>query len=395
MGVSQSRSIDARVQYSINGKVQPAILLTEDAGLGITEDLTVRQMKVAIERLSAVHQNTQKFIFGGRQMQNDDNIFEFLGLSSEKLDQGKKNTITLNMVVDKVFPAMLGPFRVQRVPLISEDFEVTEMNPDMSSAWTIKKEVLERYVLKAKGPVLMGQASPSHRITLDQDARQAASIPEEAAYFQFSYPVVDWESLETGDICEADWQDISSIQAGKDLVQSFLSEGGYMYRDEQGSFLSCATLGMMRDEDIGGLRFRAPQRWDPAWTETLWQQGRFQSISLKCLRDEGARKFCWLGPGEKLRSADGQYLERQPIAPHGGFVYLFHEDELSGNEGELCLDRYFAVADSKAVVAKQQLSKNVPGGKSNEQDGPSLAADNTDTASTGGYEDFAPVPSSP
>lgn len=54
--------------------------------------------------------------------------------------------------------------------------------------------------------------------------------------------------------------------------------------------------------------------------------------------------YLWLRPNEVIEAADGNPLPVQPEAPHGAFVYLFHEDVLVTGEVDVALDRYFAVS---------------------------------------------------
>lgn len=69
----------------------------------------------------------------------------------------------------------------------------------------------------------------------------------------------------------------------------------------------------------------------------------------------------WLRPHEVIEAADGNPLPIQPEVPHGGFVYLFHEDVLSANESELALDRYFAVVPgSSPSTSPQSSAQGVP-----------------------------------
>ena len=56
--------------------------------------------------------------------------------------------------------------------------------------------------------------------------------------------------------------------------------------------------------------------------------GRIQPITIEELVEKGVRHFCWIVPGEELFSKRG---DRWVPAPHGAFMYLFHDQPLDSD----------------------------------------------------------------
>jgi WD40 repeat protein len=82
------------------------------------------------------------------------------------------------------------------------------------------------------------------------------------------------------------------------------------------------------------IHFMPAQRMRDGYSQPLVDAGRFQVISSPFLLAQGARRYCWLMPGEELTDAGGG----APWCPchHGGFVYLFSE--------ELNYECYFSIS---------------------------------------------------
>eukprot|EP00930_Biecheleria_cincta_P045468 TRINITY_DN31331_c0_g1_i1.p1 TRINITY_DN31331_c0_g1~~TRINITY_DN31331_c0_g1_i1.p1 ORF type:complete len:1073 (+),score=160.91 TRINITY_DN31331_c0_g1_i1:461-3220(+) len=151
---------------------------------------------------------------------------------------------------------------------------------------------------------------------------------------------------------------------------SFLTVGGYIYfragntdqrqlkstgssRRSRQSLMGAArpvVLDMLvarsiRFSPCGALQFSAPRRWEPAWTERLIQQGRFQPITPRKWLMAGARYVCWLRPDEPMPDSLGRI---RLLAHHGGFAFLFHDLDEPDIDGRDC---YFQ------VVPKPDLAK--------------------------------------
>merc|ERR1719237_1023979 len=91
----------------------------------------------------------------------------------------------------------------------------------------------------------------------------------------------------------------------------------------------------------------------PEWSQRLAEQGRFQPVTMRTIRELGARKFCWLRPREIIEDEDGAPLPMQPDVPYGGFVYLFHDDVMLSGKPETAMDRYFPVTPEKESATTQ------------------------------------------
>jgi len=151
------------------------------------------------------------------------------------------------------------------------------------------------------GEIVYCQLSPLHRITLDDEAKAAANIPQASKYFAWAYPAVD----------------DGAFGAGHSAEHMFLRFGGYVYfsRDCQAVETNsiapapCGTLGLMfgRGQELTDLAER-----------TLTLQGRFQEITEEQLRAAGATHFAWIRPGEfgdTTAAADGAFAYKFGAAP--------------------------------------------------------------------------------
>lgn len=294
---------------------------------------TIAELKSQLQRLTGVHAKTQRLVFAGATLRDED-------LISAALVDGCK----IFVFEAKVFPAVLGPFQASAVPWAAKDFELPPLDhadfESQGSMWLMERRALVRHGISSRGAEfpLAGQFSPPHPITLTAEEKAAISIPAAAQSFVWSYPVA---------------ASTSAFEGGSDAARSFLSVGGYVYLDASRRIIHATTL-LPSDTDAGGLQFKRPAAWRAEWTGCLMRQGRFQRITIKGLNDLGAHHFCWLRPGEVLRAADGTPFPEQPSTPHGGFAYLFHTDVYAGSADELGLDRYFACASGEDYVADEE-----------------------------------------
>uniref|UniRef100_A0A7S0A3W9 Uncharacterized protein n=1 Tax=Pyrodinium bahamense TaxID=73915 RepID=A0A7S0A3W9_9DINO len=241
-----------------------------------------------------------------------------------------------------IFPQRLGPFAMVRAPFEAEDFLIPQLTKDIRAGfyWEMKTGILESHGLRARTSRITGQVSPLHPVQCDAACREGACVPPEAEDFAWSYPVVDWERVESDAYALEDWDSLEASAA----MKSFLTVGGFIYFDAAGRIVGTTTPGKPRGGDGDGLHFGAPQRWRHEWTLPLAEQGRFQPVTMRQIVGVGARSFCWLRPDEVIEDGDGQPLPVQPQVPHGGLVYLFREDVMAGEEWDRALDRYFPVA---------------------------------------------------
>jgi len=222
------------------------------------------------------------------------------------------------------FPCALGPFAILQTKLQTGDLQ-PQQHPaeDRHTVWLLHKETIQQHGIQcgvnATFP-LMGQFSPAHSITLAAREKVALGIPAKATSFVWSYPVSGW----------------TCVSEDQSPIANFLALGGYVYFDSMGEILRCNTLTKTTQSSGGGLQFGSAQHWQEEWTASLLKEGRFQPVTIQAMYDAGARYFCWLRPEEKMAGN----CKEQPEVPHGGFVYLFHDDPAAQNSS----DCYFAIA---------------------------------------------------
>lgn len=300
------------------------------AGVQSTERVAV--LKSTLERLTGIHKATQRLVFAGNTLKDDDIV------ATTTLVDGA----TLFMLELKTFPATLGPFRAVSVPLTRNDFQLPPLDlgdfDHQGAMWVMEQRAAARHGIRGSGIEfpLCGQFSPPHPVTLTDEEKAAISIPATATSFVFSYPVVAWNAM----------------SGGSDEARSFLSVGGYAYLDAARRIIHTTTL-QPASKDTGGLQFNRSKTWRAEWTQALMKQGRFQRITIQALTDIGAHHFCWVRPAEVIMESDGVPCAEQPSLPHGGFAYLFHVDVYGGTEAERRMDRYFPIASGDDYLAEE------------------------------------------
>lgn len=324
------REVNSTAQLTITARCFDGKRLTVTA----TAEQSVGDLKVALQADSGIHKAVQRLVFAGNTLKDSETVGSVL-----------VNGSTIFMLALKAFPATLGPFRVENVPLRASDFELPPLGDDFDSQgsmWLMEQRAAARNGLRGRGLEfpLCGQFSPPHPVTLTDEEKAAISIPSAAASFVFSYPMVAFDAM----------------AGGSDATRSFLSVGGYVYLDCNQRILHATTL-MPSDKDSGGLQFQPARPWQASWTSALMRQGRFQRITIAALNDVGAHHFCWLRPGELVKGDDGQPCAEQPSVEHGGFAYLFHRDVFNATNEELALDRYFPIASGEAYVADEEADE--------------------------------------
>jgi len=192
-----------------------------------------------------------------------------------------------------------------------------------------KNPSLKSLAMQVQDWPIIGQLSPAHPITLNEEAKRKALIPVTATSFVWSYPVV----LNI-DISKA--KDINPA----DPDTAFLLVGGYTYFDVKDEVCGVNTIIPAKS----GLIFSKPKQWNHDYTDALHKYGRFQPITIKFLHDLGARHFCWIRPDEPIGDGWGS---AEKLCPNGGFVYLFHDRVTEGTKEERAKDRYFHVLSGK------------------------------------------------
>jgi len=98
----------------------------------------------------------------------------------------------------------------------------------------------------------------------------------------------------------------------------FCAYGGFLLIDTNGQVAAVQSVSPVIEESDTSLAFGPPQRWDPEFTESLMESGRFQSVTMPFILAAGADTFAWISPGESL-AANGKTWTP---SKSGAFVYL-------------------------------------------------------------------------
>lgn len=180
---------------------------------------------------------------------------------------------------------------------------------------------------------LSGVFAPIAQITLEGFARSVANIPENATDFCWLYPPRNTNQN-------------NEINLDDPFERNLLKLGGfaYFFADKICNKLQLLRVNSFQVSERNGLTFEGPHIWKQEFTEQLWNQRRFQPVTLPILREKGAKYFAFIYPYESFSN------EHNPLAwtptENGAFVYLFNDDH-SPN----VYDCYFSVSDNCLGVA--------------------------------------------
>eukprot|EP00298_Acanthocystis_sp_HF-20_P008210 c17547_g1_i1.p1 GENE.c17547_g1_i1~~c17547_g1_i1.p1 ORF type:complete len:392 (+),score=152.49 c17547_g1_i1:76-1176(+) len=233
------------------------------------------------------------------------------------------------------FPNALGPFGVVPTKLsLYVHGTIQELLKPNSSVYYEVRLADKLNILEKLGVMSIGRFSPANLLTLTPDNKKLASIPESAEYFVWAYPLA-----QVGTLTDKRKRDLAT----NDPDLCFLIFGGYVYFNSDGDIVQVNAVGKGE-----GLHFSEPQKWKKAYTKKLLAQGRFQDITIQSMRDQGARQFCWIRPGEALYDEEGK--NRWVCCENGAFAYLFHENESDWNEK----DCYFAIRDVTDIYSSTE-----------------------------------------
>ena len=166
---------------------------------------------------------------------------------------------------------------------------------------------------------IRGNSSPITAVTLDDDAKRAASIPLRAAYYSFAYPL---------DVFDADVNVLLSVVIGSvsrldDELLFFFLFGGFIYFDAARDFLVANSLSLK--ESPGALYFDGPYPVAAAATKALKRMSRLRPLTLAPLNDVGLKAFGWVNPSEMPH---GEALHSSLQWRSGAFVYLRRDESL-------------------------------------------------------------------
>jgi len=222
------------------------------------------------------------------------------------------------------FPNALGPFRVLVTQLVPQ---IIHMQHGQCGLYAVNLEG-DVASLRVNDEEQYGSLSPPHRLTLTVDNKRKAHIPDAAASFVWAYPLAGIGEM----------KDKRRTQlATKNSSMCLLLFGGYLYFDANGTFLQANAIA-----PGAGLYFSSPQEWRHEFTNVLSRDGRFQEITIASMKDQGAVYYCWLLPGEVLKTSLGHTWN---VPGQGAFVYLFHKD-FSAQDPRDC---FFYIEDSTQI----------------------------------------------
>lgn len=315
-------------------------------GHQVTSDWTLEHLLEACEMSTGVHRTSQKLFHAGKEMASGQTIREAIGLLEKDLPEW----FTVHMLVDEeMFPRRLDPFGLVAVPLKADDFILPSTSTKFGFHWIMLNEVVERLGVRSTGDnQITAMCSPSTPATFSQEERTSLGIPPEAVDFVWSYPVANWDKVDRDPHLLENWETGS---ANNGAVKDFLAVGGFMFFDCYRRLVHVATP-MRNKARHGGMRFAAPLKWDPAWTPSILEDGRFHRVTIGPWREAGAHYICWLLPGEVFADDDGQRLASQPEIPRGGFAFIFHELHAASAQ-DLAVDCYFPVAYTTGIAPGQ------------------------------------------
>eukprot|EP00927_Polykrikos_kofoidii_P042294 TRINITY_DN3616_c0_g1_i2.p1 TRINITY_DN3616_c0_g1~~TRINITY_DN3616_c0_g1_i2.p1 ORF type:complete len:359 (-),score=61.46 TRINITY_DN3616_c0_g1_i2:44-1063(-) len=245
------------------------------------------------------------------------------------------------------FPHLVGPFTMQSVPLAGAINSFYMRNgfpkPDPSSA----ENSMAGMELRVMAEAMFLQLSPLHSITLDLETKKMASIPEEASFFAWGYPLVEVPGS-------------AGLGGLPTNEKSFLTYGGFVYfnrqRDVVGTNAICpAPLG------TPGLMFGRGQILQKRVEDELSRTGRFQEVTLDSLRVGGATHFAWIRPSEfsdVVASPDGCFAYRFeggpsryfPVVQTACFTPEMLQEELEDSEA------WVVVRDERLGPVVEQVS---------------------------------------
>merc|ERR1719509_120534 len=185
-----------------------------------------------------------------------------------------------------------------------------------------------------------------------EDVKKKAKIPQNAKWFCWLYPIALNDDI---------FKENSGAKLG-DSECTLLTVGGYVYFDKDKKVVQVNTLVPGNT----GLFFGPPKKFDKNWIPDLQKEGRFHQITIKPLRDAGARHFCWIRPNEPIVEYVSQNVTKKKIlCPFGGFAYLFNDNPYQHDER----NRYFEILGKEqyqqefAKLQKANASASVPKSK--------------------------------
>ena len=169
---------------------------------------------------------------------------------------------------------------------------------------------------------IIGILSPLTPVTLGPEAKLAAGIPVNAAYFAFAYPL-ECLAASSKTLIETV---IGSVSRLDDELFFFFLLGGFCYFDERKTFVQANAISLKPSP--GELRFGGPFPISAKASKLLKESARLRPLHIASLNDAGLRSFGWVNPGESLGPSD-EPLHESVDWQHGAFVYQRDDGQAS------------------------------------------------------------------
>lgn len=205
-------------------------------------------------------------------------------------------------------PDFLGVLGVRRVHLLTND--TVEFSDDFSTmSIALDKSDLaslaDNLRLQETPNGIQVKIDPIVPVTVDAFTAQMLKAPADARYFSFAEPL-------PGALPP------KNQSSGRQFLELFLVHGGYLYFDSSKNLVA-ANCFISNATSDPFLCFNGPHELNETMCETLLSADRFVDVTAAPLLRAGARKFCWVNPGEDLGSGDPK------VWKHGAFAYLYSD----------------------------------------------------------------------
>ncbi len=164
---------------------------------------------------------------------------------------------------------------------------------------------------------IKGWLSPRRAVTLPEEEREEAGIPQEAKSFTYLYPprglaeYIDWKKK------------ISSKTSNKSALRYIATFGGYVYFDEKAKVICVNAISFI--ESKYKLNFEGPFEASKSSYRKMSGLNLYQDLYIDCFREASFIGSAWVDPGEDKfidTEVEGQSLIKNK---HGGFLYFRHD----------------------------------------------------------------------
>lgn len=157
--------------------------------------------------------------------------------------------------------------------------------------------------------------SPTFQVTLSDFARKMAGIPTDAHTFFWVYSFYDGKETHPLSAKNLLAKGLSQSDIDSDTLVQLLRFGGFCYCDKEQNVVAANAIS--GDKDKALLQFGPPGEVAQASYDAI-ESWRCQEVTVPYLHTRGARKYCWLLPGEIFAGVNVG-------GDHGAFVYKMDE----------------------------------------------------------------------